>query len=115
MYGFCFTDLCETVRVSGAWARLFWSLLALVGVVAGDVRHAAAEGRWCAPELAALGEGTCFFGPQLQKAGSPRVLVIFMHGLVGEGSSWQWEQQRLMVRTAEAYGLSALMPRGRLG
>jgi predicted esterase len=42
-------------------------------------------------------------------------LVIFLHGLVGEGSAWQWEQQRLMARTAAAYGFSALMPRGRLG
>lgn len=90
-------------------------LLALAGLLVSDVRPAAAEARWCAPELAALGEGTCFFAPEVRKPESPRVLVIFLHGLVGEGSSWQWEQQRLVVRTAEAYGLSALMPRGRLG
>src|SRR5688572_25731309 len=76
----------------------------------------AADTRWCAPELAALGEHTCFFEPQGQpKPASARVLVIFLHGLVGDGSSWQWEQQRLMSRTAAAYGFSALMPRGRLG
>jgi predicted esterase len=74
-----------------------------------------AESRWCAPELTPLGEGTCYFAPASQAQGSPRVLVIFLHGLVGEGSTWQWEQQRLMARTAQAYGFSALMPRGRLG
>jgi predicted esterase len=72
--------------------------------------------RWCAPELAALSEHSCFFEPETQpKTLSNRVLVIFFHGLVGDGSSWQWEQQRLMARTAAAYGFSALMPRGRLG
>jgi predicted esterase len=71
---------------------------------------------WCAPELIALGEHTCFFEPVREpKQTSSRVLVIFLHGLVGDGSSWQWEQQRLMARTAAAYGFSALMPRGRLG
>jgi predicted esterase len=71
---------------------------------------------WCAPELTALGEHTCFFEPErAPKPPSNRVLVIFLHGLVGDGSSWQWEQQRLMARTAAAYGFSALMPRGRLG
>lgn len=72
--------------------------------------------RWCAPELAALSEHTCFFEPEPQREPtSHRVLVIFFHGLLGDGSSWQWEQQRLMARTAAAYGFSALMPRGRLG
>lgn len=76
----------------------------------------ATDTRWCAPELTALGEHTCFFEPEREpKQASSRVLVIFLHGLVGDGSSWQWEQQRLMARTAAAYGFSALMPRGRLG
>lgn len=74
-----------------------------------------AEPRWCAPELDALGDHTCFFSPNLRAQQPVRVLVVFLHGLVGEGSSWQWEQQRLMVRAAEAHGFSALMPRGRLG
>jgi predicted esterase len=96
--------------------RVFYrALLAVAGAISIDARPVVAQGRWCAPELDALGEGTCFFAPRSPKLGTPRVLVIFLHGLVGEGSSWQWEQQRLMVRTADAYGLSALMPRGRLG
>ncbi len=44
-----------------------------------------------------------------------RTLVIFLHGLVGNGSSWQWQQQRLMARLAKTYGVSALIPHGRLG
>jgi predicted esterase len=75
-----------------------------------------ASTRWCAPELATLGDHTCFFEPERPaEPPSNRLLVIFLHGLVGDGSSWQWEQQRLMARTAAAYGFSALMPRGRLG
>jgi predicted esterase len=108
--------LCVSNAVTVSWKRRFcWALLAVAGALLSDARPAAAQGRWCAPELDALGEGTCFFAPRSPKLGTPRVLVIFLHGLVGEGSSWQWEQQRLMVRTAEAHGLSALMPRGRLG
>lgn len=103
-----------------ASARRFASMLALacVALVGASARAGAtgAETRWCAPELAALGEHTCFFEPERQpKPASHRVLVIFLHGLVSEGSSWQWEQQRLMARTAAVYGFSALMPRGRLG
>jgi predicted esterase len=41
--------------------------------------------------------------------------VIFLHSLIGVGSSWAWEQQRLMMRTAKAHGLTALIPRGRSG
>jgi predicted esterase len=93
----------------------FSAILLATLTAASEATAAGARARWCAPELVALGEGTCFFAPPTSKPGSPRVLVIFLHGLVGEGSSWQWEQQRLMVRTAEAYGLHALMPRGRLG
>ena len=85
-------------------------------LVCASASATTADTPWCAPELDALGEHTCFFEPERQpKQASSRVLVIFFHGLVGDGSTWQWEQQRLMARTAAAYGFSALMPRGRLG
>src|SRR5687767_11195861 len=68
--------------------------------------------RWCAPELETVSEATCYFSAGPQKA---RTLVIFLHPLVGAGSNWQWDQQRLFARLAEASGFSVLMPRGRLG
>lgn len=101
-----------------AWQRIASTALAVacVSLARVDAGAAAAGKRWCAPELVALAEHTCFFEPERsEKKPFHRVLVIFFHGLVGEGSSWQWEQQRLMARTAAAYGFSALMPRGRLG
>lgn len=44
-----------------------------------------------------------------------RTLILFLHSLVPAGSSWQWEQQRTVLRMAEARGFAALMPRGRRG
>jgi predicted esterase len=95
--------------------RLVASLLAVACATLAHTRLGRAEQRWCAPELDVLGEHSCFFSPKSQHQKPTRVLVVFLHGLVGEGSSWQWQQQRLMVRAAEAHGFSALMPRGRLG
>lgn len=89
--------------------------LAVASATCLDAPGLRAGQRWCAPELDALGDHTCFFSPKSQAQKPVRVLVVFLHGLVGENSSWQWEQQRLMVRAAEAHGFSALMPRGRLG
>lgn len=91
-------------------------VFACVTLLCAAARATERDTSWCAPELIALGEDTCFFEPEQEpKRTSNRVLVIFLHGLVGDGSSWQWEQQRLMARTAAAYRFSALMPRGRLG
>src|SRR5687768_7937059 len=95
--------------------RIVAAQLAVATATCLRVPALGAEPRWCAPELDALGDHTCFFSPESQARRPIRVLVVFLHGLVGEGSSWQWEQQRLMVRAAEAHGFSALMPRGRLG
>jgi predicted esterase len=89
-------------------------LVVLLSVLAAAPRALLAQQRWCAPELHAMAEHACFFEPK-PGARQTKVLVVFLHGLVGEDSSWQWEQQRLMARTAEAHGLYALMPRGRLG
>jgi dienelactone hydrolase len=97
-----------------------WLLAALCSalLVAILPRGALAEDRreptpWCAPELEAVQGGTCAFTPPA--AFKERTLVIFLHSLVGVGSSWAWEQQRLMARMAKTYGLSALIPRGRPG
>jgi predicted esterase len=89
------------------------SMLIAAALAAPSVRaESTAEQRWCAPELEAVTETVCYF--ELQSA-QPNALVIFLHGLTKAGTSWQWEQQRLMVRTAKAHGFSVLMPRGRPG
>jgi poly(3-hydroxybutyrate) depolymerase len=74
----------------------------------------ASEPRWCAPELEALAAEVCLYVPK-KRPESPSVLVVFLHSLVGRGSSWQWEQQRTMMQTADRHGFVVLMPRGRLG
>jgi predicted esterase len=74
-----------------------------------------------------LSEGVCYFSPPADDASrqasdkatpetaEPRTLVIFLHPLVGDGSSWQWEQQRMLARAGTKLGFSVLMPRGRRG
>jgi predicted esterase len=118
------------VRVTeAAFAQLiqhcFWrSLCALTACCAialgwpGQARAEQAEAKpWCAPELEALSPTMCVYSAEnaVGKASEPRTLVIFLHSLVGVNSGWAWEQQRLMVKSAKAYGLTALIPRGRPG
>jgi predicted esterase len=68
---------------------------------------------WCAPELETLADDVCYFDPPPSSA--PRTLVIFLHGLIKPDSTWQWSQQRGIVRGAKTHGFSVLMPRGRRG
>ena len=74
---------------------------------------------WCAPDTETLAEGMCYFDPTAsrgdQSASGTDTLVIFLHSLVQTDSDWQYEQQRLMMRTAVALEFAVLMPRGRPG
>jgi predicted esterase len=75
---------------------------------------------WCAPELEVLANSVCSYVSEraTAKAGearAPRTLILFLHSLVQFDSTWQWEQQRTVLRVAKANGFSALMPRGRRG
>jgi predicted esterase len=74
----------------------------------------AAATRWCADELVDLGDGTCVFEGE-PPAGEPRTLVIFLHGVIKPDTTWQWAQQRGIVRHAKRFGFTAVMPRGRRG
>ncbi|WP_437587545.1 alpha/beta hydrolase [Sorangium sp. So ce1000] len=76
--------------------------------------EAAAAARWCAPELASLPGEACAFLPAREAAG-PRVLVIFLHGVVQPDSGWQWAQQRGAARAGARHGVAVMMPRGRRG
>ena len=72
---------------------------------------------WCAPELEQLADSACGYLPQHapEKASAERTLILFLHSLVPVGSTWQWEQQRTVLRIAQANGFAVLMPRGRRG
>ncbi|WP_437575402.1 alpha/beta hydrolase [Sorangium sp. So ce887] len=76
--------------------------------------QAAAAARWCAPELASLPGEACAFLPA-RAAPGPRVLVIFLHGVVQPDSGWQWAQQRGAARAGARHGVAVMMPRGRRG
>ena len=76
--------------------------------------EAAAAARWCAPELASLPGEVCAFLPAKEAPG-PRVLVIFLHGVVQPDSGWQWAQQRGAARAGARHGVAVMMPRGRRG
>ncbi|KYG10413.1 hypothetical protein BE21_12120, partial [Sorangium cellulosum] len=73
-----------------------------------------AAARWCAPELAALPGEVCAFLPA-KAAPGPRVLVIYLHGVVQPDSGWQWAQQRGAARAGARHGVAVMMPRGRRG
>ncbi|WP_437731888.1 alpha/beta hydrolase [Sorangium sp. So ce1335] len=75
---------------------------------------APAAARWCAPELASLPGEVCASLPAKEAPG-PRVLVIFLHGVVQPDSGWQWAQQRAAARVGARHGVAVMMPRGRRG
>ncbi|WP_437286104.1 alpha/beta hydrolase [Sorangium sp. So ce406] len=75
---------------------------------------APAAARWCAPELASLPGDVCAFLPAREAPG-PRVLMIFLHGVVQPDSGWQWAQQRGAARAGARHGVVVMMPRGRRG
>jgi len=75
---------------------------------------------WCAEGSESLDSGVCYYtpAPAPEHAALPaasETLVIFLHSLVQVDSNWQWEQQRLLMRTADRMGFAVLMPRGRPG
>ncbi len=80
---------------------------------------------WCASELETIREGVCYYEAESAADATPSsatpvraepdTLVLYLHTLVGTGSTWQWEQQRIMWTAAKTYGFSVLMPRGRPG
>ena len=82
------------------------------GVQSADAgADAAGTSRWCAPEIEALDADVCTFTPS---GAEPRTLVIFLHGLVKQGTTWQWNQQRAAVRAARRHHFAVLVPHGRL-
>ena len=70
--------------------------------------------RWCAPEFEELPGAVCFH-PPAKEAPGPHVLVVFLHGVIAPGTTWQFNQQRNAARIADAHGFTVIMPRGRRG
>lgn len=93
--------------------------------LAADARAESTPKAWCASELETLREGVCYYEAEAATTeassngakvhAEPDTLVLYLHTLVGTGSTWQWEQQRIMWTAAKTYGFSVLMPRGRPG
>jgi predicted esterase len=63
---------------------------------------------WCAPETEALAGDICHVD---HNEGDRRTLVVFLHGVVPRASTWQWTQQRAIVREARYFHFAAIMPR----
>ncbi len=70
---------------------------------------------WCAPELEVLANEVCAFVPENLPADSPRTLVIYLHGVIQPGTTWQHGPEKGMVRAAKVHGFSVITPRGRRG
>jgi predicted esterase len=89
------------------------SVLAFVahGELAGGVHEAKAATRtaWCAPETETLPGDVCYFDGN---TGERKTLVIFLHGLIAPNTTWQWTQERAIVREARLFHFAAIMPKG---
>lgn len=70
-----------------------------------------APAAWCVDGVEALTETVCHFVPQRPQG----TLVIFLHGVIKEGTTWQYAQQLALKRFATQNGFEVIMPRGRLG
>ena len=68
---------------------------------------------WCTEGLNALDEATCYVVPEV--VASPRVLVVYLHGIVAPTGHPQRVVQGIVADNARAHGYVALMPRGRRG
>ncbi len=67
---------------------------------------------WCAPEAEALADGICHIAPATKS--SRRTLVVFLHGAIAKNTTWQWTQQRALIRQAKYIGFEAIFPRSPL-
>jgi predicted esterase len=72
----------------------------------------ASDEPWCHAEVETLSDGVCHFAPP----GEPSdTLVIFLHGVIKVGTTWQYAQQLALKRFARQNGFAVLLPRGRVG
>lgn len=74
-----------------------------------------ADQPWCTDGMEALTPTVCHYSPAANADQAPDTLVIFLHGVVKYGTTWQWNGEKAVARAAKANGFEAIMPRGRLG
>jgi predicted esterase len=75
--------------------------------------HSVQAPAWCAAEVEALPGDVCHIdGGQ---RGDRRTLVVFLHGAIAKETTWQWTQERALLRQAKQSGFEAIFPRGPLG
>lgn len=72
-------------------------------------RPAPTTKEWCAPEVHALGERTCYFEGDAPE-GARRTLVIYLHGMLATSPGFQYLQQRAMALHAKNHHFTVLMP-----
>jgi pimeloyl-ACP methyl ester carboxylesterase len=114
-------------------------VFAVLIAIAPSISAEDAPPRWCAPEVETSSDGVCYVpappattaaesdgvssetsaesAPEHSglEASSPRCLIIFLHSLIRDKTTWQWQQHRMLARAAKTLGVSVVMPRGRLG
>src|SRR5262245_56281883 len=69
---------------------------------------------WCRSDIEALTPTMCHYSPEPPER-APDTLVIFLHGVIKYGTTWQYALQRGMQRAAKIHRFEVLIPRGRVG
>jgi predicted esterase len=64
---------------------------------------------WCAPEMDAVSPKVCHVTGTPAPDGR-RTLVIYLHGVIGKNTMWQWFQERGIGRVAKELHFDALVP-----
>ena len=64
---------------------------------------------WCAPEMDPLSDDVCHV-PGTPAPDGRRTLVIFLHGVIGKHTMWQWLQERGIGRSAKEFHFDAIVP-----
>lgn len=74
-------------------------------------REPRAPRAWCAdePGIEPLGDGMCHVDGGDE--GGRRTLVIFLHGAIAKDVTWQWTQERALLRQARQSHFHAIFPR----
>lgn len=90
-----------------------FSALPATSLAAGEDAKPREPKAWCAPEVEALSDGVCHIDPGNLKS-DRRTLVIFLHGAIAKDTTWQWTQERALLRQAKYVGFEAIFPRSPL-
>jgi predicted esterase len=90
-----------------------WSATSSATATPSATTTPAVASDWCTEGLTALDDATCYVLPDA--VASPRVLVVYLHGIVAPTGHPQRIVQGIVADNARAHGYVALLPRGRRG